>query len=409
MASRTYDFVIVGAGIVGLTVARELRQRLPSAKIALLEKEDRLGAHASGRNSGVLHCGIYYGSDTLKAKLCSRGAFRMMAFAEENGIAYRKSGKVILATSDAELPTVERLMRNARDNGIRASKIDSRQLHELEPAAAPGVAAIHCPDTAVIDSPAVIDVLRQQLGRQGVDFLLGTKARGLEGESTLRAGGELLSFGYLFNCAGAHADTVARQFDLAKDYTLVPFKGIYWKLSPEANPLIRANIYPVPDISLPFLGVHLTRVISGDVYIGPTAIPALGRENYGLVQGAHLGEAFTIGIKLAGMYLGNQNNFRLLAHTEIAKYRKRHFLAAAQRLCPALNEKDLVPTAKAGIRPQLVNIKTGKLEMDYIFEQTDHSLHVLNAISPAFTSSFAFAELIVDKSGVAGARREVAA
>jgi L-2-hydroxyglutarate oxidase LhgO len=208
-----------------------------------------------------------------------------------------------------------------------------------------------------------------------------------------------IRYGFLINCAGAYADTVAKAYGLANEYALVPFKGIYWKLSKSANSKVRANIYPVPDVSMPFLGVHLTRVINGDVYIGPTAIPAFGRENYGIVQGLSLTESVAIGYQLAGMYLRNENNFRKLAHHEMGKYSKQNFLGAAKKLMPSLNEDDMVPTPKAGIRPQLVNTKTRKLEMDYILANTDDSLHVLNAISPAFTGSWAFAELIADRIG----------
>ena len=398
MSSITYDFVIVGAGIVGLTVAKELKFRNPTARIAILDKEETIGVHASGRNSGVLHCGIYYGTDTLKAQVCARGAARLVEFAKEEDIAYLKSGKVILATSEAQLPTVDRLMQNAKTNGIKAERINEQQLHELEPAAARGPAAIYCPDTAVIDSLAVLKRLRVLLLQQGVTFCFGCKVQGLEATNQLQTTKGSFSFGFLFNCAGAYADTLARYFGLANDYALVPFKGIYWKLSQEANHLIRANIYPVPDVSLPFLGVHLTRVINGDVYVGPTAIPVLGRENYRRLQGTRLKEAWDIGTRLSAMYLSNQNNFRLLAKTEIAKYRKNAFLSAAQKLLPQLKAHDLVSTNKAGIRPQLINIKAKKLEMDYIFERTENSVHVLNAISPAFTSSFAFAEMIVDKA-----------
>lgn len=398
MPSTSYDYVIIGAGIVGLTVARELKQRTPSARIAILDKEETVGVHASGRNSGVMHCGIYYGSDTVKAQVCSRGAARLLEFAKEHDIAHLKSGKVILATSENQLDTVERLMQNAKANGIRAQRINQQELHELEPAAAPGPAAIYCPDTAVIDSLAVLKRLRLLLEQEGVTFCFGCKVQGLNTANQLKTSKGTFSFGFLFNCAGAYADTLARHFGLAENYALVPFKGIYWKLSPEANHLVRANIYPVPDVSLPFLGVHLTRVISGDVYVGPTAIPVLGRENYRRLQGTRFKEALDIGYRLGAMYISNQNNFRLLAKTEMAKYSKNSFLTAARKLLPQLEAHDLVPTAKAGIRPQLINIKTKKLEMDYIFERTDNSVHVLNAISPAFTSSFAFAQMIVDKA-----------
>lgn len=400
MPQLTFDVVVVGAGIVGLAVARELKLRAPSTHIAVLDKEDVVGAHASGRNSGVLHCGIYYGSDTLKARVCARGAARMIEFAHEHGIPCLKSGKVILATSEQQYPIVDRLMRNAQECGINARRINEQELRELEPAAATSPAAIYCPETAVIDSGAVLKQLRLSLEQQGVTFLFGWQAKKLRAANVLQTSRGNISFGFLFNCAGAYADVLARRFGVAQNYVLIPFKGIYWKLARSANRLVRANIYPVPDVSLPFLGVHLTRVISGDVYVGPTAIPALGRENYGILKGIRVSEALGIGSRLATMYLSNQNNFRQLAHAEIVKYSKRRFLAAARKLVPSLNDADMIPTSKAGIRPQLVNLKTKKLEMDYIMERTDNSLHVLNAISPAFTSAFAFAETIVKQSGM---------
>lgn len=400
MYTTSFDFLVVGAGIVGLAVASELRRRHPSAHIAVLEKETRPGVHASGRNSGVLHSGIYYASDTLKAQVCSKGADRMRAFAAEHGIPCERSGKVILATQESDLPTVERLLRNARDNGIRAERLDEQSLREIEPYAALGPAAIYSRDTAVIDSVAVVERLRALLEQQGVQFLWGRSVRAASPErSTVETNLGSVAYGYLFNCAGANADVLARAFGLGRDYALIPFKGIYWKLGPKANRLVRANIYPVPDISLPFLGVHLTRVIHGDVYVGPTAIPALGRENYGFIQGLRVREAIDVGRWLTTLYLENSKNFRALVHSELRKYRKANFLTAAQRLVPTITSEDLVPTSKAGIRPQLVNLREKRLEMDYILEHTEKSMHVLNAISPAFTSSFAFAELIVDRSG----------
>jgi L-2-hydroxyglutarate oxidase LhgO len=400
MSEKTFDIVIVGAGIVGLTVAHQIRARNSSLSIAILDKENAPGVHASGRNSGVLHCGIYYGADTLKARACSAGAKQMMAFSEEHGIPFSKSGKVIIATKENQLPAIDKLLGNARDNQINARRISTDELREIEPNATEGPGAIYCPDTAVIDSNKVLQTLRALLEQSGVDFIFNCKVDLKQDGKELNTSAGKIGYGFLFNCAGAYADTVAKSFGLANEYTLVPFKGIYWKLNQGANHLVRSSIYPVPDMSLPFLGVHLTRVMSGDVYIGPTAIPALGRENYGLLEGINLGEAFSIGKKLAAMYLGNQNNFRLLAHTEIAKYRKANFLNAARELMPSLESAHMVHTPKVGIRPQLINTKSKKLEMDYIFEKTENSLHVLNAISPAFTSSFAFARMIVERAGI---------
>jgi len=402
MSATVFDVVIVGAGIVGLSTAQELLRRNSALKIAILEKEARTGVHASGRNSGVMHCGIFYGADTLKAKVCARGAARMQEFALAHGIAYHRGGKLVLATQESQLPTVERLLKNASDNGITALRLTPQQAAEIEPFAAPAAAAIYCPDTAVIDSASVVQKLKSLLEEKGVTFVFGAEVKSINPQQkavTTTAG--VFSYGYLFNCAGAYADRVAKMFHLAGDYALVPFKGIYWKLNAETQHKVRANIYPVPDTSLPFLGIHLTRVISGDVYLGPTAIPALGRENYHGLEGMNLAETAKIMTMFAGMYLRNKQNFRLLTHMELAKYAKQTFYRTARKLMPTLKMEDMVPTKKAGIRPQLVNRKTGMLEMDYIFESTDHSLHVLNTISPAFTSAFAFADMIVDRSGVA--------
>lgn len=393
------DFLIVGAGIVGLTVAHELRRRHPGASIVILEKEADVGKHASGRNSGVLHSGVYYGSTTLKAKVCAAGAARMREFASEHNIACSRSGKVIIATSARDLPTIERLLNNARDNGVRADRMDETEIRSVEPHASPYQAGIYCPDTAVIDSKAVVFKLRELLEGDGVRFEFSAPLRDvLPSDNIVTTPQSSHSYGYLFNCAGAGADLVAKKFGLAKDYTLVPFKGIYYKLRPERAHLVRGNIYPVPDIDLPFLGVHLTRVISGEVYVGPTAIPAFGRENYGLFKGMEPVESLKIGAELAGMYFENHQNFRLLVHTEVRKYLKPWFLAAARKLMSELTSSDLVPCDKVGIRPQLINVRTRALEMDYVIERSKNSLHVLNSISPAFTSSFAFAERLVERA-----------
>jgi len=394
----TSDFLIVGAGIIGLTVAWELRKRYPSAKIVILEKEKSVGMHASGRNSGVLHSGIYYGSDTLKAQVCSDGARQLIEFARDEGVNYRQCGKVLLATSEEQIPTLKKLLENASNNNIPAEQINSQQLREIEPYAAEGYGAIYCPTTAVIDNIAVVKRLKEKLEQKNVKFLFDTQVLEVTTKNSIKTSKSEIHFGFLFNCAGAYADRVANMFDLIKDkYSLVPFKGIYWKLSQSSNSKVNANIYPVPDTSVPFLGVHLTRTIDGNVYVGPTAIPAFGRENYGILRGVKPVEGISIVGRLAKMYIKNKDNFRKLVYTEMLKYNKDYFLKTAQALCPTLKQEELVKSIKVGIRPQLVNIKTNKLEMDYILEKKNNSLHVLNSISPAFTSSFAFARLIVDR------------
>lgn len=395
-----FDFVIAGAGVVGLTTALEVLRRAPAARLAVIEKEPAPGRHASGRNSGVLHCGLYYGSDTKKAQVCAAGGRIMAAFAAEHGIRLERNGKVLVATSPAQLPVVERLIANARDGGIRAERIDNRTLLALEPAAPPeAVAAIHCPDTAVIDVKAVMATLAARLSEAGARFFFQRRVAGPGPDGSIATTAGPIAAGFLFNCCGAYADVLAQAYGFARNYALVPFKGLYWKLAPAKAALVRGNIYPVPDIAMPFLGVHFTRGISGDVYVGPTAIPALGRENYGLFAGAHPAEAAAILLRLARLWLADTAGFRALALAELRKYAKPHFYRCARRLMPSLRMDDLLPTDKAGIRPQLVNLAERRLEMDYILEGDARSLHVLNAISPAFTGSFAFARMIVDTSG----------
>lgn len=400
-STGTFDFLIIGAGILGLTVAWELKKRHPQARIGVLEKEMGPGFHASGRNSGVLHSGIYYPKDTLKAQVCSRGGIMMRAFAKEYDIPCERRGKVIIPTSESELPTLDRLLQNAADNGIKAEYLDSEAIRKIEPFSNPYKKGIHIPDIHVIDGKAVTKRLYELLEKQGVQFYWNHKVITLDDRKQLIfSTQEKFSYGMLFNCAGAYADVIARKCGLAKDYALVPFKGIYYKLRKESSDLVRGNIYPVPNLSMPFLGVHLTRSIHGDVYIGPTSMPALGRENYGALQGARPGESLQILHNLIDLYVADNQNFRNLVHSEMQKFRKQPFLLAAQKLVPKITSQDMVKTSKSGIRPQLVNIKRRTLELDYVVEKTNSSIHVLNAISPAFTSSFEFAKFIIEQSSI---------
>jgi (S)-2-hydroxyglutarate dehydrogenase len=395
--SEKYDFVIVGAGILGLSVAHALTNQYPFAKIILLEKEKSLGLHASGRNSGVLHSGIYYPKDSLKAKVCADGAKRMFNFANDNHILCHKTGKVIIAASPSDLPTLDFLLKNAAHNQITALRIDAKQIHDLEPNANAAYGGIFTPDTACIDSKQVLEKLSAIIlsRRAKIYFQQGIEAINKKKQQAFTKT-HTFSYGYLFNTAGAWTDKIAKMFGLARDYRLVPFKGIYYKLKKDKNHLVNSNIYPVPDLQLPFLGVHFSKNIFGDVYAGPTAIPAFGRENYGIVQGMNV-EAVRIMKDILLMYAANQQNFRKLIHTEIKKYHKKSFIHCAKKLIPNIAMHDLIPADKVGIRPQLINIKQKKIEMDYIIEQDAYSMHVLNAISPAFTSAFSFAELLVNR------------
>ena len=394
--SEVYDYVVIGAGIVGLATAYELRNRFPKAKILVLEKEKAPGLHASGRNSGVLHSGIYYSPNSVKAKVCREGGRRMVLFAKEHGIALRPGGKLIVATDESERPRLQSLMENARANQIHAELISESEIKKLVPHCK-ACEAIYLPDVAVIDTSGVVQKLAQLLKDSGADlrFEEGVEVIHPQGDE-LKTKNGTYSYGHLFNCAGAYADVLARYFGLASGLALIPFKGTYYELRHGRESLVNSNIYPVPDPTVPFLGVHFTRSVEGHVHVGPTAMPAFGRENYGVLKGIDLNEMPEIVKTLSGMFFSSNEKFRKLAFQEWANYFKPRFVAQAQKLIPEIQPDDLVPSAKVGIRPQLVNLKTKELVMDYVVEQTPNSTHVLNAISPAFTSAFSFAEWLLN-------------
>jgi (S)-2-hydroxyglutarate dehydrogenase len=387
------DVLVVGGGIVGLTIAREL-VLAGKVDVVVLEKEPDLGRHASGRNSGVLHAGIYYAPDSAKARTCLAGNRLMRAYCEEKGLPLVASGKVVVARAEAELPTLDELHRRATANGARVRFVDERELAEIEPMARTAGKALHSLDTAVVDPKAVLRSLRADLEGSGrARLVTGCRFLGLAAPDVAETTLGRIRFGRVVNAAGAWCDSVARAFGVGGHYRLIPFKGIYRKLRPGAEYRVNGNIYPVPDIRNPFLGVHFTRSVHGDVYLGPTAIPALGRENYGLFRGAG-GEAFAILAADAALFLRNRQ-FRSVALTEPRKYLPAYFHRDASRLVRRYDPNLFEPAEKVGIRPQLVDWRTKELVMDFLVETKDVSVHVLNPISPAFTSSMELARAIV--------------
>jgi (S)-2-hydroxyglutarate dehydrogenase len=387
------DVLVVGGGVIGLTLARAL-VAAGKGDVVVLEKEPELGRHASGRNSGVLHAGIYYAPDSAKARTCLAGNRLMRAYCREKGLPLVEGGKVIVARSEAELPTLDELLRRATANGARVRSIDEQELAEVEPMARTAGRALHSLDTAVVDPKAVLRSLRADLEAGGrARIVTGCRFLGLAAPDVADTSLGRIRFGRFVNAAGAYCDVVARAFGVGGHHRLIPFKGIYRKLRAGAVFPVNGNIYPVPDVRNPFLGVHFTRSAHGDVYLGPTAIPALGRENYGLVRGAG-GEALSILAADAALFLVNPA-FRSVALTEPRKYVPAFFHADAARLVkrydPALFER----AEKVGIRPQLVDWRTKTLVMDFLVVAKDQSVHVMNPVSPAFTSSMELARLIV--------------
>ena len=379
--------------IIGLTLARRLVME-GCGNVVLIEKEKAPGMHASGRNSGVLHAGIYYAPDSMKAKSCLNGNFLMRDYCLEAGLPLRENGKVIVARSEDEVPVLEELERRATTNGAKVEMIDEARLSEVEPNARTVGKALFSHYTACVDPAAVVDRLRSDLEAGGkaviVTDCLFTGVRGSRTAVTSR--GEI-TFGKFVNAAGAYCDQVAHRFGVGRQFRLIPFKGIYRKLRKGMSHTVRGNIYPVPDIRNPFLGVHFSSNVHGEVYLGPTAIPAFGRENYGLLSGIDF-EGPSIALSDAILFFSNPR-FRRVALTEPRKFRKRSFFRDAALLVKTLSPRDIEPAEKVGIRAQLVDWGTKELVMDFQVIADGDSIHILNPVSPAFTSSMDIAATLV--------------
>lgn len=392
---QTTEFLIVGGGIVALTLARELIANGVD-RIIILEKEPALGLHASGRNSGVLHAGIYYPPETLKAQLCLKGNLMMQEYCETHKLPLIHAGKVIVAKNADELSSLITLYERAKQNGAKVELIDDVSLSKLEPLALTYEKALFSHYTAIIDNKAVLTTLHQELTRTGkVEIQFDTAFMHTISDHVAQTTKGTIHYQQLINSAGAYADKIAHAFGIAREYYFLPFKGIYKKLIPEKAHLVNGNIYPVPNLHNPFLGVHFTKNIQGDVYVGPTAIPAFGRENYGLLQGID-SEAWHILKTQLQLFLSNPQ-FRHVALEEPKKYVSSCFFNDAKKLVKTLEKGWLTSTNKVGIRPQLIDMNKKELMMDFFAIKEDHTLHILNAISPAFTSSMAFAKYIMNQ------------
>jgi len=399
---RTFDTVIVGAGIIGLSVARELRYRHADMTIAVLEKERQLGLHASGRNSGVLHSGIYYPVGSLKGRICAAGARALASFCDANRLPIERIGKVILPVIPSDDAQLDVLVERARSNGANASLINERELAELEPAARScSGRALWSPNTAVIDPKKILSQLETDLLRSGVEILKGHRVSDVV-EGRLIADNQAIGYGHLVNAAGLHADVVAKALGVGSNYRILPFKGLYYEVAPLSPVRIRRLIYPVPDLRVPFLGVHFTRTPTGEAFVGPSAIPALGRENYQRLEGMNAGDLSSIVAAMARQYISGKQGFRTFVAQEVSRLVKSNFVKAAQALVPQIRGRDLLPSSKVGIRAQLFDMRKNEMVMDFLIEQGPRSTHVLNAVSPGLTSAFEFAKLVADHVEGAG-------
>jgi len=390
---NSFDIIIIGAGITGLAAAWELKKKDSALSVAVLEKENDTALHASGRNSGVLHAGFYYTADSLKAKFTRDGNTEMKNFCRENGIPVNECGKVVVARNEHEIPGILELARRAEVNGVTASLIDTQELENIDPNVKTYEKALHVPATASVDPLLVCQKLKLLLSGKGVEFFFNTRFQDVNGGSIKTSKGIFFAKQYI-NCAGLYADAVARRFGFSRSMTIIPFKGIYLKYTGTQKP-VRINVYPVPDLRNPFLGVHYTVTASGDIKIGPTSIPAFWRENYTGFDNLSIPEAGQVLLREMKLFMTNAFGFRDLALSEIKKYRRKYFISLAEGLvknCDSINFNKWMPP---GIRAQLLDLKTGLLVMDFVIERGENSIHVLNAVSPAFTCAFPFTRHII--------------
>ncbi len=387
-----FDYAIVGGGIVGLSTALALTERFPKSRIIVIEKEKQFASHQTGRNSGVIHSGIYYKPGSFKAQFCREGNESMIAFCRQYGVPYDVCGKVIVATDASEIPALERLHTRAIENGLPVQRLTPEQLHEREPHVA-SVASLLLPSTGITSYRQVSLTYARLIQERGVDLRLDTKVISIGGNHVLETTRDAIETRFLINCSGLHSDRIARMSGLDPKVRIVPFRGEYFELKSEKRGLVKHLIYPVPNPAFPFLGVHFTRMIDGSIHAGPNAVLSLKREGY-----------FKTDVSLKDMIeTATYPGFWKLAarHTAygwnemVRSWSRTAFVRSLQRLIPKITEDDIEPSA-AGVRAQALK-PDGSLVDDFLFVQGERSLHVLNAPSPAATSSIPIGKSIVAK------------
>ena len=395
MTAVSADVAVVGAGILGLSAARALIARVPGLNVVVLEKEPEIALHQTGRASGVVHTGVYYTPGSLKASLCVEGAARLAGFCEERGIPFQRCGKVIVATTADEIPRLEELHRRAVANGVEgAHLIGPERLRELEPHAA-GVRALHVPSTGVVDFGRVARAYAGDVEAAGGSVLVGREVTGVvtrgPAVQVATSAGDVEAR-YVVACAGIYADRVARACGGSPEPRIVPFRGDYYVLRPERRSLVNGLIYPVPDPTFPFLGIHTTLRPDGSVWLGPNAVLAFARDGYGRF---HVSPRDLAGTLAAPGFRRLSRRHWRIGTVELARdYSRRLFVASARKLLPELRPEDVV-RGPAGIRAQALNAD-GTLVDDFVFEGQDRVLHVRNAPSPGATSSLPIGEAIAD-------------
>ena len=393
-STKDSDVLIIGAGIVGLSIGIAILKSKPSLRVKILDKEDSPGLHASGRNSGVLHAGFYYSPDSLKARFCREGNQELRSLCRENDIPIMETGKVVVARNSEEDSRLDLLYSRGVSNGVQLEILDESRLKDFEPLARTFSRFLWSPNTAISDPKAVSRAMVNQFQKLGGKIQLENEVKLMD------KNGEIISRGnqgqWIVNAAGAQSDRIARKLGLAKEFAMVPFMGVYRSVSTSTLP-VRRLVYPVPHAINPFLGVHFTLTLDGKVKIGPTAIPILGREQYSISEGWSLSDIGQAIIATTALIRGDAHDFGEILRSELPKLREKSLVEESSSLVPSALNVRKWHKKPPGIRSQLVNIKSGKLEQDFIVENYKNSTHVLNAVSPGWTSALPFGRWVAEE------------
>jgi L-2-hydroxyglutarate oxidase len=391
-----YDYVIIGGGIVGVSTAWQLKQNQPESSILLLEKEQQVAMHQTGHNSGVIHAGVYYTPGSLKAKFCKIGVDATINFCRDNGIHYEQCGKLLVATNELEFKRMLALFERAKENGLDVEMIDADELHRREPNVA-GIGAFLVKTTGIVDYQQITIRMAELFRQLGGDVRLSTRVTELsehpDSVVIMTADGDNVETRFLITCAGLMADRVTDMLGIDTDFRIVPFRGEYYKLPASKKGIVKHLIYPIPDPDLPFLGVHLTRMIDGSITVGPNAVQGWKREGYGHINISPRDVADML--SFPGFWKVAIRNLETGIAETWDSFWKPGYLKRVQKYCPSIRLQDLLPYP-AGIRAQAV-LRDGTLVDDFLFAESPRSLHVCNAPSPAATSAIPIGEYICDK------------
>lgn len=396
------NIYIIGSGIVGLTIGIKIKEKLTDSKVTIIEKEELSIKHGSGRNSGIIHSGVYYPSETLKAKLCIDGAKQLKNYVKNKKLWIDECGKILVPTNDTSYRNLDLLIKRAKENNVEANLISNTEAIKLEPNISPNFEkAILIPFTSIVNPKEVMNSLLKDFISLGGEINYNEEVLSIDSEvNKIKTKKNYFNFDYVINCSGLHSDKLARSAGLKFNYSFLPFKGKYWKIKKKYK--LNKLVYPVPDLNFPFLGVHTVHNKDNEVFLGPTSTPVFGRESYSLFENFKLSEITELLPSFLIKILKNQNNLRNLAVRELKMLTKNGLIKEIKKLIKNVEKEDLLfYEEKTGIRSQIFDNTSRNLINDFVVKKyNNNQMHILNAVSPAFTASFSFADYIIKEMNI---------